>query len=96
MGIPTRPRDSSTIKKLVPDDRGRITIGKPASAVSSYQATFNADGSILLVPMAEIPAREMWLWTNKAALESVQRGLHQARRGKTKPLDLSELGGDDD
>jgi hypothetical protein len=81
----------STIKKLVPDDRGRITIGRPTTTVSSYQATFNADGSILLVPMAEIPAREVWLWNNKDALESVQRGLAQAGRGETTVFNLSEL-----
>jgi hypothetical protein len=84
----------STTKKLVPDDRGRITLGKPKTAVSSYQATFNADGSILLVPMAEIPARELWLWSNEQALASVQRGLAQAGRGETTLLDLSDLADD--
>ena len=83
------------IKKLVPDDRGRITIGRPTTAVSSYQATYNADGSILLVPMTEIPARELWLWSNKEALASVQRGLAQAGRGETTVLDLSELPDDE-
>jgi hypothetical protein len=86
----------AAIKKLIPDDRGRITIGRPTTPVSSYQATFHADGSILLVPMAEIPARELWLWNNKEALESVQRGLAQAGRGETTPLDLAELPDDED
>jgi phosphopantothenoylcysteine synthetase/decarboxylase len=82
-------------KKLVPDDRGRVTLGDAARGVSSYAAVFAADGTITLTPMVEIPARERWLWDNKAALESVQRGLTQSGLGQTKPLDLSTLADDE-
>lgn len=84
-----------SVKKLVPDERGRISLGKRPAEVSSYEATFNSDGTILLKPMAEIPARELWLWKNKKALESVQRGIAQAGRGETTVLDLSTLADDD-
>lgn len=38
-----------------------------------------------------IPASEKWLYKNKKALESVQRGLKQATKGKVTKLNLSEL-----
>jgi hypothetical protein len=63
--------------------------------VSSYAASFAADGTITLTPMVEIPARERWLWENKKVLGSVRRGLEQSARGETKPLDLSKLAPED-
>lgn len=85
------------MKRLVPDDRGRITLGKAATGVSSYRASFNSDGTILLAPMKEIPAREAWLWENEHALASVQRGLAPAAPNKPRQaLDLSKLPPDDD
>jgi hypothetical protein len=38
-----------------------------------------------------IPSSEKWLYKNKKALESVQRGLKQAARGKIKKLNLDTL-----
>jgi len=38
-----------------------------------------------------IPDSEAWLYKNKKALESVERGLNQAAQGKIKKLALSEL-----
>ena len=38
-----------------------------------------------------IPSSEKWLYKNKKALESVQRGLKQAAKGKVKKLNLNEL-----
>ena len=83
-------------KKLIPDDRGRITLGEAARGVSSYMATFAPDGTVTLTPMVEIPARERWLWDNKEAMGAVKRGLSQSAARKTKPLDLSTLADDDD
>lgn len=83
-------------KKLIPDDRGRITLGELAKGVSSYTATFAPDGTVTLTPMVEIPARERWLWDNKDAMAMVQRGLAQSAAGKTKPLNLSTLAEDDE
>lgn len=82
---------TKALKKLIPDDRGRITLGEVARGVSSYTASIAADGTITLTPMVEIPARERWLWENKKALSAVRRGLEQSAKGETKPLDLSEL-----
>jgi hypothetical protein len=38
-----------------------------------------------------IPSSETWLYKNKKALESVQRGLKQAAKGKVRKLNLDEL-----
>jgi hypothetical protein len=38
-----------------------------------------------------IPASEIWLYKNKKVLESVQRGLKQAAKGKIKKLAINEL-----
>lgn len=38
-----------------------------------------------------IPASETWLYKNKNVLESVQRGLKQAAKGKIKKLAINEL-----
>ena len=38
-----------------------------------------------------IPSSEAWLYKNKKALDSVQKGLKQAAKGKVKKLNLAEL-----
>lgn len=78
---------SSANKKVVqvrPDAKGRITLGKLARGVSSFMVSEQPGGGFLLEPMVEIPARESWLYENKAALESVRRGLAQSAKGETR------------
>ena len=65
-----------------PDSKGRITLGKLARGVSSFQATLDAEGRIILEPYAEIPAREKWLFENQSALTAVREGLEQSKLGK--------------
>ena len=74
------------IIQLRPDAKGRINLGKLAQGVSSFRARRTADGNIILEPFAEIPAREKWLFDNKAALNAVQVGLQQAAAGETRSL----------
>ena len=38
-----------------------------------------------------IPSSEAWLYKNKTALDSVQKGLKQAAKGKVTRLNLDEL-----
>jgi len=74
------------VKTVRPDSKGRITLGKASHDVSGYVMKELADGVIMLEPMVEVPAREAWLFKNKEALESVERGLKQSAAGKTKSL----------
>ena len=67
-----------------PDAKGRITLGTLARGVSSFHATVDAAGRIILEPFAEIPAREKWLFENKEALAAVKEGLRQAGEGRTR------------
>jgi hypothetical protein len=69
-------------KIIQPDAKGRICIGKAAEGIVGYQRVDEPDGRIVLIPMAAIPAREVWLYQNKEALESVQRGIEQSKTGK--------------
>ena len=72
--------------RLRPDAKGRITLGKLAEGVSSYRARRQKDGKIVLEPFVEIPAEERWLWENKEALESVRRGIADAKAGRLVSL----------
>jgi hypothetical protein len=64
--------------KLTVDSRKRISLTKflPTGKISSVKA-YKEDDKIILEPMVEIPAREVWLFENKPALEKVKRGLLQ-------------------
>lgn len=46
---------------------------------------------LILEPLVEIPERELWIYKNKKALASLERGLEDAARGRVKKLDLSSL-----
>lgn len=62
------------------DSKNRISLSKllKFKGVSSVKASILENGDILLKPMTSVPAREVWLYENKEALESVRRGLSQA------------------
>ncbi len=60
------------------DSKNRISLTKllPDLKVSSVKA-YKEDDRIVLEPMVEIPAREIWLYRNKKALKKVRKGLSQ-------------------
>ena len=63
---------------LTVDSRKRISLTKllPEGRISSVRA-YKENDRIILEPMVEIPAREVWLYENKDALEKVKKGLSQ-------------------
>ncbi|HEY3320523.1 MAG TPA: hypothetical protein VGP72_08660 [Planctomycetota bacterium] len=71
-----------TVKILRPDAKGRISVGIARPGVIGYQRIDEPDGRITLIPMAAIPERELWLYQDKVALASVQRGIAQSKAGK--------------
>ena len=60
------------------DSRKRISLTKllPDLPISSVKAYLEGD-RIILEPMAEIPAREAWLYQNQDALQKVRSGHSQ-------------------
>ena len=67
-----------------PDAKGRITLGSLAHGISSYIVTKDKHNRIILEPRVEIPAKEKWLFDNKAALKQVKKGLEDSAAGRLK------------
>jgi hypothetical protein len=67
---------------LSTDDRTRVPLSKlGATPKSVYQAEARDDGTIVLTPLAMIPAREMVVWENESLKEAILLGLAQASGG---------------
>ena len=64
------------------DDRGRLTLGTVAKK-KNYRVMINQFGQILLDPIVNIPEKEIWLWKNQSAMNSLQRGLEEAEAAET-------------
>ena len=74
-------------RTLRPDSKGRICIGTMIEeGISSFRAYVDSKHRIILEPLAEIPAKELWLHKNKIALNSVKKGLEQSAKKQTKSL----------
>jgi len=73
------------------DDRNRLTLGEIFKGYKRIRLYKNERGEVLLQPVVEVPASELWLFQNKEALKSVQRGLKEASEGKITKLNLDEL-----
>lgn len=69
---------------LRPDSKVRIILGKLAKGVSSFLASYDEQNRIVFEPLVEIPAREKWLFENKAALKQVKQGLEDSAKGRIK------------
>jgi hypothetical protein len=71
--------------RLTLDARKRINLAKlmPDYEVHSFRAYTDGD-RIILEPLAEIPARELWLHKNPKALSDVKEGLKQSKEGKVR------------
>lgn len=82
-------------RKVRPDSKGRISLGAKARGVSSYSVSYEGD-KIILQPFSEIPTCEKWLFDNKAALDSLKKGLSQAKSGNLKSRGSFSKYADDD
>jgi hypothetical protein len=66
------------------DSRGRGSIVKPSEIrpgvrYRKYQAE---DGVIVLRPVVEIPANEVWVFQNPERLAAIDRGMAQSQAGR--------------
>ena len=85
------------IKTIKPDAKGRIYLGQLAEGISGFAVQVDKDHRIILDPLVEIPAREKWLFDNKAALESVKQGLEEVKKDKLHDLgSFSKYAAEDD
>ena len=73
------------------DDRNRLTIGELAEGFNRVRIYKNKLGEILLKPVIEIPASELWLFQNKEALEDLQKGLEDLSEEKISRLNLNKI-----
>ena len=82
--MPTAARrkdDHIKVKQFLTDPKGH----KMAAVIDIDE--FNRVKAVLDL----IPSSESWLYRNKKALDSVQRGLKQAAKGKVTKLNLDKL-----
>ncbi|MGW7539451.1 hypothetical protein [Amycolatopsis sp. NPDC054798] len=76
------------VTEVTADGRGRVAVGKAgAHADERYAVSANAEGAILLTPLASIPKRELLVWENDELRASLFRGLAEAAEGKASELD---------
>ena len=76
------------VTEVTADARARVPVGKAgAHKADRYLVSVNDDGTILLVPLALIPKRELLVWENAELRASLFRGLAEAAEGKGRPLD---------
>ena len=73
------------------DDRNRLTLGELLKGSKRVRLYKNNRGEVLLQPVVEIPASELWLFQNKEALEHVRKGLKDAAEGKISKANIDEL-----
>ena len=68
------------------DSRNRLTVGELVQGLKRVRVYKNKLGEILIKPVVEVPASELWLFQNKEAFESVQKGLKEMSEGKILKL----------
>lgn len=73
------------------DERHRVTLGELVKDARRVRIFRNARGELLLQPVVEIPAAEVWLFQNREALAAVQQGLEDAAKGRVSRLDVERL-----
>jgi len=73
------------------DERKRLTLGSALGDLNRVRILKNNRGDILLQPLADIPASELWLYTNREASDLVQKGIQEAGEGKVSRVNPDEL-----
>jgi len=73
------------------DNRNRLTLGGLLRNFKRVLIYKNDLGEVLVRPVVEIPASDLWIFQNKEAFKSVQKGLKDASEGKISKLNPDEL-----
>lgn len=75
------------IGEVTADSRGRLPVGPVGVHLHDrFVMARNADGDILLIPVASIPKRELLFWENPIVRESVLEGLRDLQEGRAHPM----------
>ncbi|PRX44505.1 hypothetical protein B0I33_11113 [Prauserella shujinwangii] len=86
------------VAEVTADERARVAVGKAGAHKNDrYAVSTNAEGAILLTPLASIPKRELLVWENDELRASLFRGLADAAEGNVRRLEwVTADDGDDD
>lgn len=81
------------INKVQMDNKFRVCLGNFLSKeerdqLSSFRVSRQADGKIVLDPLIEIPAREHWIYKNPEALDSLMKGMEDAKADRVVEMDI--------
>lgn len=79
--------------KVQIDSKFRICLGgflskEERAQLSSFRIFRQPDGKIILDPLIEVPAREHWIYKNPEALNSLMRGIEDAKAGRVVDIDI--------
>jgi hypothetical protein len=74
------------IKKVTPDKRGRVSLKGMVEGFDGYEASLEADGTIVLKPYIAVHPREAWLYENPEILKNLDESITQAGRGELHDL----------
>lgn len=77
-----RAKDFREVSEVRADGKNRIVLKRVKRAGKAYRVFENSLGQLILDPVVTIPAAELWLFENKAALAAVQQGLIESAEGK--------------
>jgi hypothetical protein len=58
-----------------------LSLGEALGGATAYNIYRNPLGQLILDPVKEVPASEMWLYENPSALASVKQGLREPAEG---------------
>lgn len=74
--------------EVAADDRARIAFGRMGvHSHDRFLMSRQANGDIVLTPMASIPRRELLVWENKSVRDSLLRGLSDVAAGRVSRRD---------
>lgn len=81
------------------DDRNRLSITEVTNTIfkgiKRFKIFQGANGDVLLRPLVEVPALELWLHQDKEARDLVDQGIRESGQGKVRELDGSLLAPED-
>lgn len=73
------------------DERNRLTIGPLLKGSKRVKIFKNDHGDLLLQPLVEVPASELWVFENKEVLKSLRKGLRDAASGRLSKLNPEDI-----